>query len=74
MRIKFVSIQRAKDIINTHNPKYRWFYAIKSSCNSVLLVFWCEKCYRKYAVIFGNNDMSVSFMSYLVNLLKKIIF
>ena len=70
-KIKFVSVQRAEDIISTHNPKYKWFYNIKSSCNDILLIFWCEKYYRKYAVAFRNNDMAIQIMSYLTDFLKK---
>ena len=69
--VKYISIQRIKDIVNTFNPKFKRYYQIKSNGKSAFVIFWCENCYRKYAVVFGNNDMAIQLISYLTNFLKK---
>ena len=70
-RVKFISIQRAEDIINTKNPKFKWFYQIKHKHNGTFVIFWCENYYRKYVVEFGNNYVATQLVSYLISLLQK---
>ena len=70
MNLKQTSIQRAQDIINTTNSKFKKFYYLDENSKNKLY-FWCENCYRLYFIETLPNEQYIAVISDFIEQLKE---